>query len=337
MILSSIIVGHRGQALGFGLLAAFASGLVAGCGPGGSESSSAVRWGIAELEALAFVPKGRTQKALTPIDAGASEDLLVDRFEVTWAMWDRVLRDAEPGSLGPYRPDADAPEALTSPREWLEDAPAVGMTLPEARAFAASRSMRVPTFDEWMYCALGQRGRRAPAGSPQRGSANTSELGVTRATPVGAFESGRTPDHGIYDLLGNVWEWIEAPPDPARGWSTIDVETRPEEAVSRAEAWCLGGSFLTPERPIYTAGRVCLALEVSAGHRASDLGLRCVTGAEDYLRGLPAGEAFSAREWERVARVGQRWGPSASTLLSRLQREGAGGAWVGALLEGATR
>lgn len=337
MILSSIIVGHRGQALGIGLLASFVSGLLSGCAPGGSDSSSTVSWRIVDLEALAFVPEGQTRKALTPIDAGVSEDLLVDRFEVTWAMWDRAPRGAEPGSVEPFRPDADAPEALTSPREWLENAPAVGMTLPEARAFAASRSMRIPTFDEWMYCALGQRGRRAPAGSPQRGSANTSELGVARATPVGAFESGRTPDHGIYDLLGNVWEWIDAPPDPARGWSTIDVETRPEEAVSRAEAWCLGGSFLTPERPTYTAGRVCLALEVSAGHRASDLGLRCVTEAEGYLRGLPAGEALSAAERERVARVGQRWGPSASTLLARLQREGAGGAWVDALLAGASR
>ena len=139
------------------------------------------------------------------------------------------------------------------------------------------------------------------------------------------------------EVLNGRGEWIDAPPDPARGWSTIDVETRPEEAVSRAEAWCLGGSFLTPERPTYTAGRVCLALEVSAGHRASDLGLRCVTEAEGYLRGLPAGEALSVAERERVARVGQRWGPSASTLLARLQREGAGGAWVDALLAGASR
>ncbi|MEE2939872.1 MAG: SUMF1/EgtB/PvdO family nonheme iron enzyme [Planctomycetota bacterium] len=337
MILTTVIGALRGQALGFGLLASLVAGLAAGCAPSGWETASACRGRIAELEALAFVPEGVTQKALTPIDAGVSEDLLVDRFEVTWAMWDRVLGDPAPGSVAPFRPAADAPEALTSPREWLEDAPAVGMTLSEARAFAASRSMRVPTFDEWMYCALGQRGRRAPAGSPQRGSANTSELGVVRATPVGAFESGRTPDHGIYDLLGNVWEWIDAPPDPSRGWSTIDVETRPEEAVSRAEAWCLGGSFLTPERPIYTAGRVCLALEVSAGHRASDLGLRCVTGAEGYLRGLPPGEALSGVERERVARVGQRWGPAAAGLLGRLRREGAGGAWVEALFAGASR
>ena len=337
MILSSIIVLHRGQALLIGLLASFVVSLSAGCAPGASETSSAVRWRITELEGLAFVPEGKTGRALTPIDAGAAEDLLVDRFEVTWAMWDRVLGDAAPGALAPFRPDAQAPEALTSPREWLEDAPAVGMTLSEARDFAASRSMRIPTFDEWMYCALGQRGRRAPAGSPQRGSANTSELGVARATPVGAFESGRTPDHGIYDLLGNVWEWIDAPPDPSRGWSTIDVETRPEEAVSRAEAWCLGGSFLTPERPTYTAGRVCLALEVAAGHRASDLGLRCVASAEAYLRGLPSGEALSGLERERLARVGQRWGPSAAGLLGRLQDEGAGGAWVEALLAGASR
>lgn len=337
MILPPVIVVHRGQALGFGLLASFVVGLAGGCAPGDSVTSTSVRWRTAELEALAFVPEGETRKALTPIDAGASEDLLVDRFEVTWAMWDRVLGDAAPGAVAPFRPDGDAPEALTSPREWLEEAPAVGMTLSEARTFAASRSMRIPTFDEWMYCALGQRGRRAPAGSPQRGSANTAELGVARATPVGAFESGRTPDHGIYDLLGNVWEWIDAPPDPARGWSTIDVETRPEEAVSRAEAWCLGGSFLTPERPTYTAGRVCLALEVAAGHRASDLGLRCVVGAEEYLRGLPAGETLSGPERERIARVGQRWGPSAAGLLGRLQDEGAGGAWVEALLAGASR
>lgn len=306
------------------------------CAPGGEGPPSEVEQQLVELERLAFVPRGETQ-VLSPADARSERDLLVDRFEVTWALWDRVLGPEDAPDVAVFRPDPDAPEALTSPSEWLREAPAVGMTLAEARTFAAARAMRIPTFEEWMWCALGRRGRRAPAGAPQRGSANTSELGLARATPVGAFESGRTPDHGLYDLLGNVWEWIDAPPNPSQGWATIDVETRPEEAVSRAEAWCVGGSYLTPERPTYTADRVCLALEVARAHRASDLGFRCVTDAEEYLGSLPADARLSTAERERLVRVGQRWGQGAVRMLRLVDGHGQGGEWVAALLQGAQK
>lgn len=305
--------------------------LLFGCGPA-SSNSEAVEAVLLELEGLAFVPRGETQVS-TPVDARSADDLLVDRFEVTWAHWDRLTADGDviPGA---YRPDAAAPEALTSPSEWLEDSPAVGMTLHDARAFAAARSMRVPTFEEWMWCAIGRRGRRAPSGALQRGSANTSELRLERTTPAGAFESGRTPDHGLYDLLGNVWEWLDAPPDPESGWATIDVESRPDSAGARAEAWCIGGSFLTSERPLFNSSRVCLALEVAELHRASDLGLRCVASAEAYLAGLPQGVVLGSAERRRLKRVGRSWGPGADRLLARLAERGVGGAWIEALRSG---
>ena len=37
--------------------------------------------------------------------------------------------------------------------------------------------------------------------------ANTSESGIGRATAVGSFPKGKSPE-GCLDMIGNVWEWI---------------------------------------------------------------------------------------------------------------------------------
>src|SRR6185295_18284062 len=92
------------------------------------------------------------------------------------------------------------------------------MTLPEARAFADSRGMRLLTAREWIRIACGTRALPYPWGGTEASSvANTLNLGVGRPLPVGTFEQGRTP-LSTYDMAGNVWEWVEEPilqPDAA--------------------------------------------------------------------------------------------------------------------------
>lgn len=288
---------------------------------------------IVHLENLAFVPRGRT---VLDIEIEVEVDLLVDRFEFTEALWREMYGDEDP------RPEAFTTFAARrigagSPERWVTQAPAVGMTLDEARETAGRRGMRLPTFEEWLWCAAGPRSRRFPAGRQQRGLANTLELGLVRATPVGAFESGQTPDTGIFDLLGNVWEWTEPPPPP-RGWTTIDADAWPADGGAGAPAWLLGGSFSTPEQVLFTRDGVALAMGTTTGHRASDVGLRCVADATRFLGDLAAGETpLPAAARPRVVAVGARWGGRAEEALEDARRNAPESPWIEALLQGARR
>jgi hypothetical protein len=59
---------------------------------------------------------------------------------------------------------------------------------------------RLPTEVEWEYAAIG------PGGSKGGNCKNTDEY--PGLAPVGSF---RTNAWGLYDMVGNVWEWVDAP------------------------------------------------------------------------------------------------------------------------------
>ena len=259
----------------------------------------------------------------------------MDRFELTEARWSELF-GAEDPRPDRFRSFARRQVGAAPPEAWIDQAPAVGMTLEEAREAARRRGMRLPTFEEWLWCAAGPRSRRFPAGRQQRGLANTLELGLSRPTPVGAFESGQTPDTGIFDLLGNVWEWTEPAP-PRAGWSTIDADAWPVGGGAGAPAWVLGGSFSTPEQVLFTRDGVVLAMGTTLAHRASDVGLRCVVEAGPHLLSLTAPEGplpDGARA--RVIAVGRRWGPRSAETLRQALADDPTNPWAQALLEGAS-
>jgi hypothetical protein len=72
----------------------------------------------------------------------------------------------------------------------------------------------LPTVAEWRLVAQGDGRSPYPWGQkPDRTRANTGELGLYEATPVGTFESGRKASGDApYDLIGNVSEWTESVP-----------------------------------------------------------------------------------------------------------------------------
>lgn len=309
--------------------------LASACGPWGRGGAlDAGTAGVIEtLESLAFVPSGRTA---LDIDVGVDVDLVVDRFEVTESIWTGLFGEDDP------RPENFASfvgrqVGAAPPEAWILQAPAVGMNLDEARQAARLRGMRLPTFEEWLWCAAGPRSRRFPAGRQQRGLANTLDLGLVRPTPVGAFESGQTPDTGIFDLLGNVWEWTEPPP-PLSGWKTIDADAWPVGGGSGAPAWILGGSFSTPEKVLFTRDGVALAMGRTTGHRGADLGMRCVMEAIPFLVSLAEpGSGLPQAARARVVAVGARWGSRSVDALEAARAAAPESAWVEALLEGAGR
>jgi len=321
-----------------GSAAALAAALLvlAGCGGEAPPEAGAGASAVDRLERLAFVPAGRTVRA-TGISVGSAEDLLVDRFEVTWALWDAMSPepDAVPEVFRPGR-RFRAPEA--QPETWINDVPVVGVTPVEAEAFAAVRGMRLPTFEEWMWCAIGPLARPTPSGQIQVNVANTSEVGLARPAPVGSFESGRTPDTGLYDMLGNVWEWSRAAADGAAAdWAVLNTESWSPQRWQEAPARYVGGSFLTPARSLYSPRRGDVYAHASTlGQRSSDVGFRCVAPARAYLVRI-AGEELATGERARAVAIGARWGGRSVPSLTAALAEAEASPLLEAILEGARR
>jgi len=145
---------------------------------------------------------------------------------------------------------------------------ASSVTLDEARAMCKERGGRLPSEDEWIVAASGDKPRRYPWGDTGavcrraawglvRGPCGT---GATGPDTVGAHPDGATP-LGIHDLAGNVAEWVET------GACAGDAGVAGE---------CLGvvrgGSYDTD---LATDLRTWVRREVPAAKKDPTIGFRC--------------------------------------------------------------
>ena len=86
--------------------------------------------------------------------------------------------------------------------------PVVGMNWKEAVKFCKWNGKRLPTEAEWEKAARGKRPVKYPWGNtpPDSNNLNYNEE-IKKTTAVGSIEKGKS-DYGLYDLSGNVSEWV---------------------------------------------------------------------------------------------------------------------------------
>jgi formylglycine-generating enzyme len=131
----------------------------------------------------------------------------VDRSDIR--NWWHYIRGAS--WRHPYGPD--------STLDALGDHPVVHVAFADAEAFAAWEGKQLPTEAEWEFAARGGLEGAAYAWGEEflladRHMANTwqgefpweqkKQDGYERTSPVGAFPPN---GYGLYDVIGNVWEW----------------------------------------------------------------------------------------------------------------------------------
>jgi gamma-glutamyl hercynylcysteine S-oxide synthase len=222
------------------------------------------------------------------------DSLYVDRFTVTHREFARFV-----ASGGYENPELWPPEVLPmvlqfvdstgkpGPAGWkngqppaaLHDHPVVGVSWFEARAFALWMGKRLPTSAEWQRAGTwfapqheGSAENRYPWGNafePERANTWFSEQRAT--VPVHDFYEGATPN-GIYQLVGNVWEWVGTPFDG--GGHAPGTQFLLEQGMAEIR----GGAFDT-----YFASQVTCQFRSGQAltYRGHNVGFRCCLSQSD--------------------------------------------------------
>ncbi len=104
------------------------------------------------------------------------------------------------------------PHGPGSSLEGKHNHPVVQVSHDDATAFAAWAGKRLPTEEEWEAVARGNKGQLFPWGNmwlEHLGNFESACLGDT--SPVDSHGREAMSPFGIYDLLGNVFEWTATP------------------------------------------------------------------------------------------------------------------------------
>ncbi|WP_201740511.1 formylglycine-generating enzyme family protein [Paracoccus aeridis] len=168
--------------------------------------------------------------------------------------------------------------------EGLDDHPAVHVAFEDALAFAEWAGKSLPTEAEWEYAARGGlEGEEYAWGSsltPEgRHLANTwqgqfpfvnlMEDGFAGTSPVGSF---RANGYGLFDMIGNVWEWTTddyAAPGQPQPSSCCRRQDGGTTKVIKGGSYLCAPNYCRRYRP---AARHPQRIDTTTSH----LGFRCV-------------------------------------------------------------
>ena len=183
--------------------------------------------------------------------------------------------DAHEVTVGDYEPfvqQGRAPAPWGDQRRPDGNLPVTGVLFAEAANYCAWKHRdggRLPSEEEWEATVRGSSARMYPWGDVWNPAAANTGSRRKGPTIVGSFPAGRTPEGGVHDMIGNVWEWTSSPfrlySDTARGsgsqyvirggsWNSLDLvstavfRARAQSAAARGDLASTGFRCAMPAR-----------------------------------------------------------------------------------------
>lgn len=170
-----------------------------------------------------FIPKGPFTMGLddgekdeSPAHVVHLDGFYLDKHEVTNGQYLAFINSrpapGQPDSLLLAVDDSDLQIAWTGKQYELKSVtvsrrPIVEVTWEGARAYCDWSGGRLPSEAEWEKGARGTDGRSYPwGGGISRERANYKGL-FSQPIEVGHYSGGVSP-YGVFDMAGNVWEWV---------------------------------------------------------------------------------------------------------------------------------
>jgi formylglycine-generating enzyme required for sulfatase activity len=195
----------------------------------------------------------------------------IDKYEVTNAQ---------------YKEFCDAVQRLYPVNQyWNENyflsrpnAPVIGISFEDAKAYAAWAGKRLPTETEWekaaSWDAAAGAKREFPWGNEFAG--DNAAYNLTEPADVGKYPAGASPA-GALDMAGNALEWVDAFFKPYPNNPAENAEFGEKNRVVR------GGYFGSKgDDRLKTTKRIYVPPDfVARGETASYIGFRCAIAADD--------------------------------------------------------
>ena len=188
----------------------------------------------------------------------------VSKFEVTWTEWEACVSDGGCSDNSNKGHSSTATEELRGDRGWGRgNRPVINVSWEDAQAYVqwlsnkTGEGYRLLSEVQWEYAArAGSTGRFSWGdGEPtctkgRNNSANYSSCSSDRTEPTGYSAANA---FGLYDMHGNVWEWVEDCYESSYDSSSMDASAHTHSTCSLRVF--RGGSWSNSERIMRSANR----------------------------------------------------------------------------------
>jgi formylglycine-generating enzyme required for sulfatase activity len=187
----------------------------------------------------------------------------MDVYEVTNGNYKVCVTE---GKCQPPRLTKSATHEVYYGNPQFDNYPVVNVNWTLAKTYCEWRGARLPTEAEWERAARSTDQRTFAWGEGlDTNHANYSDSKIGDPTAVGSYELGKSQD-GIYDLTGNVWEWVA---DEYNAYPGGSATAHPD--FGKKFRAIRGGAWFDPGNSIIAGYRGGL----DPGHDFGNIGFRC--------------------------------------------------------------